>query len=85
MLIVKLALAFAALTLVPSEGAENRAATGLASKVAGLLRGNAMCTLYGETCFDDDDCCSGRCVNYARGMFGKVRLANQRSMCDFMP
>ncbi len=52
MQVVKVVLAFAALAFVPSEGAKNRAATGLASKVAGLMRGGAMsmCNVVGEYC-----------------------------------
>ena len=48
--LVKFLLLAPVVAFVPSEGAENRAATGLASKVAGLLRGNAMCLFTGETC-----------------------------------
>ena len=59
MQLYEVVLALAALALVPSEGSENRAATGLASKVAGLLRGK--CTEIMENCVKDSDCCTGQC------------------------
>ena len=65
MQLVKVVLALAALALVPSEGSENRAATGLASKVAGLLRGN-VCTAFADYCLQNSDCCSGNCVGNVR-------------------
>ena len=64
---LKIFLALAALAVVPSEGAENRAATGLASEVAGLLRGNAIvtkskCHHKHHRCRSNGDCCSGNCT-----------------------
>ncbi len=56
-----------ALVFMSCEGAENRAATGLASEVAGLLRGNAIvtkCLSNGHLgCWDNSECCSGYCYN----------------------
>jgi hypothetical protein len=59
--LVKFLLLAPVVAFVPSEGAENRAATGLASKVAGLLRGGAKCLAPGDFCSEPSDCCSGYC------------------------
>ena len=68
---LKVFLALAALAFVPSEGAENRAATGLASEVAGLLRGIVtMCYSNGRGCSTNSQCCSGYCYPGGQGARG---------------
>ncbi len=58
-------LLLAVVAFVPSEGAENRAATGLTSEVVGLLRARQGCAKHcvntGQYCGANCDCCSGIC------------------------